>query len=154
MAVVEPVALRRLATSKPVMPGIEMSRTTTSGVSAAMASSAAAPSLAEPTISQPGESTETARAIMAGLSSTSRTRGCSDNVMLDGILNELGRGFDFQLFHHSIFVKGDGPRRQIQNRRDFLHRSPFRQQLQHFALPRRELLRRSAFPSVQQRAHQ
>src|SRR5262245_38433112 len=115
-----------------------MSSTTTSGVSAAIAWSAAGPSFADPTTSQPWERTELARAIMAGLSSTSSTRGCSDNVMLHGVLNQFRRGFDLQLFHHSILVKGHCPWRQIQHRCHFLHRAPFGKQLEHFALARRE----------------
>src|SRR4051794_30826050 len=37
-------------------------------------------------------------------------------------LDELGARLQSQLIHHPIFVKGDRPRREIQNHAHFLHR--------------------------------
>ena len=59
---------------------------------------------------------------------------------LDGIVNQLGGRSHPQLFHHPVFVKGHRPRREIQHAADLLHRRAFSEQLQDFALPRRQLV--------------
>src|SRR5687767_14639041 len=141
-AAVEPPLRRDAATSRPVIPGIEMSSTMTSGCKAWAASSALFPFLAVPTTTQPSFSTEAARDNIVSLSSTSRTRGSSHDVMLDRILNQFGARLDFELFHHPVFVEGHGPRREIQEVADLLHRMPLGEELQHFPLPRRQLLGR------------
>src|SRR5574339_699150 len=110
-AAVEPHCRNRAATSKPVMPGIEISSTITSGWSLLAASSAAAPLVTDPTTMQPGVSARAERASIAALSSTSRTRGGSDDMVLDGILNQLRCRADLELFHHAVLVKRHGSRR-------------------------------------------
>ena len=59
--------------------------------------------------------------------------------MLDGVLDELRVGLDAKQLHHAILVEFDGPRADVEDRRDFLHRFAFRQQLQHLPLPRAQL---------------
>ena len=108
------------------------------------------PVLRVPTTTQADVSTAAARASIASLSSTRRTRGRSDNVVLDGILDQFCGRLDFQLFHHSVFVKGHRPRREVQEAGDLLHRMTFGEQLQHFPLPRRQFVGRLAV-DVQQR---
>src|SRR5262245_26946052 len=122
------------------MPGIEISRTTTSGWSISTARMADGPSLTAPTTSHPGVSTAATRLSMASLSSTRRTRTMLDNVLLDGILDQLGGRLDLELFHHSVFVKRDGSGRDVQHARDLFHRSALGQELQDLALPRRQLM--------------
>src|SRR6187399_800111 len=100
------------------MPGIEMSSTTTSGWSVMAAETAVLPSVAEPTTTHAGESTVSTLARMALLSSTSKTRTGSDDVMLDGILNELGGRLDLELLHHAVLVKRHGSRRQVEDTGD------------------------------------
>src|SRR5262245_47666350 len=131
-----------------------MSSTITSGCSLPAAPSAASASLTAPTTTQWGVSTAAARASMASLSSTSSTRGMSDDVVPDCILDELRGGLDVQLLHHLVLVKRDGARREIQHARDLLHRVPLGKQLQHFALPRRQLVRPLLLAGVQQRSDQ
>src|SRR5215468_3466488 len=63
----------------------------------------------------------------------------SENSLADGVLNELGRRPDLKLRHHLVLVEGDGPRRDVQNSRDFLHRVTLREQPQHLALTGREV---------------
>jgi hypothetical protein len=60
--------------------------------------------------------------------------------MLEGILHQLGARLQAELFHDRLFVKGHGARGHTQKVRDFLHRAAFRQELQHLALTRGELL--------------
>src|SRR5688572_1544576 len=67
------------------MCGIEMSSTMTSGRETSAARSADGPSCAVPTTTQAGASTARARARMASLSSTRRTRGRSDKLVIDVI---------------------------------------------------------------------
>src|SRR5262245_17672921 len=104
------------------MPGIEMSSTTTSGWSARAADTAVCPSVAEPTTWQADESTVSTRARMAWLSSTSKTRTGSDDVMFNGILNQFGGRLDLQLLHHAVLVKRHRSRREIQHAGDLFHR--------------------------------
>src|SRR4051812_24519878 len=79
---------------------------------------------------------------MPSLSSTSSTRArSSDNVVLDRILNQFCRRLDPELFHHSVLVKGDGARRQVEDSGNFLHRLSFRKKLQDLSLPRCQLVR-------------
>jgi len=107
-AAVEPASRKRAATSSPFIPGIEMSSTMTSGLRVRAASRAARPSLADPTTTQQRFSTAAERTSIASLSSTRRTRADSDDVVLDGILYELGDGLHLELFHHPAFVEGHG----------------------------------------------
>src|SRR3954464_12151990 len=97
------------------MPGMEISSTMTSGFRVRAASSAAGPSLTLPTIAQVGDSTAVARSSIAALSSTSRTRVGSDNVMLDRILDERCRRLDLELFHHPVLVKRNRPGGDVQD---------------------------------------
>src|SRR4051812_42159174 len=122
------------------MTGIEISSTTTSGCRASAAWSAAAPSVATPTTSHSFASTALARNSIAGLSSTRRTRTNSDDVVLDGILHELGGCLETELFHHPVLVKGDRSRGEFQHARHLLHRTALGEQLQHFPLARGELV--------------
>src|SRR6187397_704292 len=110
---------------------MEMSRTMTSGFKDSAASSAWRLSFTDPTTRHEYFSAAAARASIASLSSTRRTRAGSDDVVLDGILNELGGRLHFELFHHLILVKGNRPRRQIQQCRDLFHRPSLGQKLQH-----------------------
>lgn len=71
----QPELRRRLATSIPLSPGIEMSSTTTSGIAASRAAMADFPSSAVPTISKSVLSTSVHSARISGMSSTSRTLG-------------------------------------------------------------------------------
>jgi len=43
-----------------------------------------------------------------------------------------------EVFHDRVFVKGHGARGHMEKVRDFLHRTAFREQLQHLALARGE----------------
>src|SRR5262245_33574080 len=92
----ECLVLRAEATSKPLIPGIEMSSTMTSACRSSVAASAVAPSVNLPAISQRGERTAAARSRSAALSSTRTTRSGSDDVMFDGILDQLGGRLDVQ----------------------------------------------------------
>src|SRR5262249_986402 len=49
-----------------------------------------------------------------------------DDALLDGELDQLGAGLDAELFHHAVLVERDGPRSDLEDGRDFLHRSSFR----------------------------
>jgi hypothetical protein len=60
--------------------------------------------------------------------------------VLEGILHQLGARLDAEVFHNRVFVKGHRPSTDIENPRDFLHGAAFGEELQHFALPRGELL--------------
>jgi hypothetical protein len=88
MAAVEPSARSLDATSSPVIPGIEMSSTMTSGRKVLAASSACRPSFTAPTTVQPGVSAAVAHASIISLSSTSNTRVISDEMVLDGMASE------------------------------------------------------------------
>src|SRR5882672_9003749 len=134
-AAVDPATFRRFATSRPPIPGIEISRTMTSGCNLSAASSAVRPSLTAPTISNPEDNAAAAVSSMSTLSSTRRTLGCSDNVVPDCISNEFRRGLDVELLHHLILVKGDGPWCQFQHSGHGFHRVSFRQQLENLPLP-------------------
>src|SRR5688572_25067853 len=114
-AAVEPESRSRAATSKPFIPTIPISRTMTSGRRLPAAFSAAGPFVTAATTTHPDPSTAAARESISSLSSTMRTRVTSDDVVLDGILNELRGRLDLQLVHHSVLVKGDGSRREIQD---------------------------------------
>src|SRR5580765_8052978 len=98
-AAFEPDLRKRDATSSPVIPGMEISSTITSGYSVPAALSAEGPSEAIPITSQAGVRTAAARASIASLSSTSSTRTRSDNVAFDGILNQLRRRGDVESLH-------------------------------------------------------
>ena len=63
----------------------------------------------------------------------------SDDVVFDGVLNELRCRLHVELPHHPVFVEGDRPRGEVQHGGDLLHRAPPGEQLQHFPLPRRQL---------------
>src|SRR5262245_22616988 len=56
------------------------------------------------------------------------------DVLLDGVLDQLGAGRDPESLHHAVLVEGDGPRGDVQDAGDLLHRAPLGQQLQHLAL--------------------
>src|SRR6185295_2978790 len=99
----------------------------TSGFNDIATSKALRLSFTDPTTRQQYFSAAAARVSIASLSSTRSTRAGSDDVVLDGILNELGGRFHLELFHHLILVKCHGPRRQIQQCRDLLHRAPLGQ---------------------------
>src|SRR5262245_7170275 len=120
-AAVDPPAFRRVATSMPPIPGIDISRTMTSGRRLPAASRAVRPSLAVPTTSKVDDKTAAAVSSISALSSTSSTRGHSDNVVPDCIPYQFRRGFDVELFHHLVFVKRDGAGREFQHRRHFFH---------------------------------
>src|SRR5262245_46678485 len=102
-----------------------MSSTMTSGWSVPAARRAAGPSFTAPTTTHPDFSTAATRESISSLSSTTSTRGRSDDVVLDGILNEFRGRLHFELVHHSIFVKSHRPRREIQDAGHFLHRTSF-----------------------------
>ena len=51
-----------------------------------------------------------------------------------------GARLQAEVFHDRVFVKGHGARRHIEEVRDVLHRTAFREELQHFALTPGELL--------------
>ena len=61
--------------------------------------------------------------------------------MLESILDQLGARLHAELLHDRVFVKGHGARAYREEVRNFLHRSAFREQLQHFALPHSEFFR-------------
>src|SRR5262249_10779091 len=151
-AAVLPACLRCWASSSPDIPGIEMSSTMTSGCSVPAAPSAAGPSFTAPTTAKCGVSTAAARASIASLSSTSSTRTGSDDVVPDGILDELRGRLDVELLHHLVLVKGNGARREVQHARDLFHRTSLGEQLQHLALPRRQLVRPLLLAGVQERS--
>lgn len=65
--------------------------------------------------------------------------------MLDGILDKLGVGLDAEKLHHAILVEFNRARADVEDRRDFLHRFAFRQQLQDFPFPCAQL-RKPASP--------
>ena len=49
--------------------------------------------------------------------------------------------FSAEVLHDRVFVKGHGARAYLENVRDFLHRTAFCEELQHFALARGKFLR-------------
>src|SRR4051812_19223098 len=57
--------------------------------------------------------------------------GHLDHVLANGVLDQLGRTLDLELLHHAVLMKSHGSRCHVQDSRDFLHRLPFCQQLQH-----------------------
>jgi hypothetical protein len=75
MAAWHPAPRTRLATSRPLKPGMAMSNTTTSGVVVVRIASAEWPSVTAPTISKLGLRISRQSARISGVSSTSRTRG-------------------------------------------------------------------------------
>src|SRR5262245_19031787 len=152
MAAVDLASLRRSATSRPPIPGIEMSSTITSGHNLRAASRAVGPSFALPTISHACERTIEARSRIAWLSSTRSTRGCSNNVVAHCVPNEFGCGLDIELLHHSVLVKGDRARCQVQQGGDLLHRVALGEQLQDLALPWRQFPGRRVLVDVEQRS--
>src|SRR5918993_1499948 len=151
------MARRHSATSKPDIPGMQTSRTMMSGASDLAASSAAWPLLAVPTMTQSRVSTLTARASIAWLSSTSSTLigvdSGSDDVVLDGILDEFRARLDPELLHHPILVERDGSRREVQQGTNLFHRSPLGEQLQDFPLPGGQLATSRAALPVHEGAH-
>jgi hypothetical protein len=54
--------------------------------------------------------------------------------MLEGILHQFGARLQVKVFHDRVFVKGHGARAHMEKVRDFLHRTAFCEELQHFAL--------------------
>ena len=60
--------------------------------------------------------------------------------MLDRVLDKFGTGFDAELLHDAIFVKGDSSRSDIENACDLLHGVAFSQELQDFTLPGTEFM--------------
>jgi hypothetical protein len=92
-----------------------MSSTTTSGCSISAASSAAGPLLTAATIAHAGVSVADHRVSIASLSSAMRTRTGSNEMLLDGILNQFGRARDLELFHHLVSCERHRSRRDVQN---------------------------------------
>ena len=59
--------------------------------------------------------------------------------MFDGVLYQLGGALQTERLHYTVPVKFDRSRRHMQYLRDFLGIPSFGDQLQHFALPGRQL---------------
>src|SRR5207245_1923752 len=77
-----------------------------------------------------------------------------DDALLDGELDQLGAGFDAEIFHHAVFVERDGPCGDLEDAGDLLHRSSLGQQLQHLPLAQAQLARRlPRFGLVQEIVH-
>ena len=91
----------------------------------------------------------------ADLQPTSRSsESGSDDVVPDGKLDEFGRRFHLELFHHLILVKRDGARRDVQHASDFLHSVALGEELQHLPLTPGQHVGRRACVRMQQRSHQ
>ena len=76
-------------------------------------------------------------------------------MVLDGELNQLGGGSNFELLHDSVLVERHRARGDVENVPDFLHRVPFGDELHDFPLARRQLLRAvGRFGPLQHRSHQ
>jgi len=61
-------------------------------------------------------------------------------AVANGVLHEFRGGLHADLFHDAVFVKGHGSRSYAEDVRNFLHQSPFGEQLQDFALPGAQLV--------------
>ena len=63
----------------------------------------------------------------------------SDEPELDGVPDQRGGAVHPQRSHHLVFVGLDGARGQLQGRGNLLHPPALGDELQHLALPRRQL---------------
>src|SRR5437762_3174844 len=80
--------------------------------------------------------------ILSKLTVLARTLGALfQHSTLEGILDQFGARLQAEVFHDRVFVKGHGACGQMEEVRDFLHRTAFREELQHLALTRGELFR-------------
>ncbi len=69
----------------------------------------------------------TGKGLRAGLLPHKVRLNSGHDPVLDGILNQLRIGFDIKGFHNLIFMKSDGPWRDIQDYSDLFHGVPFSQ---------------------------
>src|SRR6478672_2751472 len=78
-------------------------------------------------------------------------RSAERQPLVDGELNDFCVAFEPKLLHDTVFVKGDGAGRDMQDVGGFLHRISFCQQLQNFTLAGRQFTTVRTIPSLDER---
>src|SRR5262245_14424228 len=61
-----------------------------------------------------------------------------DQPYLDSVLHQFGVGLDAERLHHFVFMRFDRPGRNVEDGGDLFHRAAFGDELQYFALARRQ----------------
>src|SRR5215475_4404073 len=64
--------------------------------------------------------------------------GRRDDPLSNGKPYQVGVGFQSELLHDAVLMKGDRARSEVQHVGGFLHGPAFGQQMQHFPLTRRQ----------------